>query len=166
LESAYAKMKFPNQSLAGALSKTGIGNGGDAPDAMEALTGNRGRTINPGFVWSSNEHLDQEIAGALANHQPVTISTSPTGAPLDSSHVYIVESITGTGSDAQVTLRNPWETNLGTPIDTPGPLVTVRLGDLIGSGMPNIPIPWIDRYIPSGPFGTHPTSEVNIGSLG
>ncbi len=167
LESAYAKFTYPSQSLADALSnQTGIGQGGYAQDAMEALTGNRGTNINPENVWLTNQHLDQNIAGALANHQPVTISTTPNGAPLEQSHVYVVESITGTGSDARVTLRNPWETNLGTPVDTQGPLVTVRLGDLIGSGLPDIHIPFTDREIPAGPFGNHPTADVNIGSLG
>lgn len=167
LESAYAKLKYPNQSLADALgNKTGIGQGGYAQDAMEALTGNRGTNINPENVWLTNQHLDQDIARALANHEPVTISTTPDGAPLEQSHVYIVEGITGTGSDAQVTLRNPWETNVNTPINTPAPSVTVRLGDLIGSGLPDIQIPFTDREIPSGPFGNHPTADVNIGSLG
>lgn len=154
LESAYAKMKYPDRSLEGALGDTGIGTGGYAQDAMEALTGNKGTNINPQNVWFTNQHIDQDITTALANHQPVTISTTPHGAPLEESHVYTVEGITGVGSDAQVTLRNPWETNTNTPINTPGPLVTVRLGDLIGSGLPD-------------PFGgTHPTSNVNIGSLG
>lgn len=156
LESAYAKLKFPNQSMDGALQSI---NGGYAQDAMEALTGNRGANINPQTVWLTNQHIDQSIATALANHQPVTISTTPNGAPLKESHVYIVEGITGTGSDAQVTLRNPWENNIGTPTNTPGPLVTVRLGDLIGSGIPT-------GDLPGGPFGNHPMSNVNIGSLG
>ncbi|HEY9305378.1 MAG TPA: C2 family cysteine protease [Mycobacterium sp.] len=167
LESAYAKLKYPNQSLVDALNnKTGIGQGGYAQDAMEALTGNRGTNINPENVWLTNQHIDQDIASALANHQPVTISTTPHGAPLDQSHVYIVEGINGTGSDARLTLRNPWETNIGTPINTPDPVVTVRLGDLIGSGLPDLPIPFTDREIPAGPFGNHPTADVNIGSLG
>ncbi|HME79734.1 MAG TPA: C2 family cysteine protease [Mycobacterium sp.] len=160
LESAYAKAKYPNQSLGDALSNsTGIGQGGYAQDAMEALTGNRGTNINPQNVWLTNQHIDQSIACALANHQPVTVSTTPNGAPLEKSHVYVVESITGTGSDAQVTLRNPWETNVDTPVNTPGPLVTVRLGDLIGSGLPT-------GDLPGGPLGNHPMSNVNIGSLG
>jgi hypothetical protein len=160
LESAYAKLKYPNQSLTDALSdRTGIGQGGYAQDAMEALTGNRGTSINPQAVWLTNKHIDQEITNALANHQPVTISTTPHGAPLTKSHVYVVEGISGTGSDAQVTLRNPWETNAGTPLDTPDPLVTIRLGDLIGSGLPT-------GDNPIGSLGTHPTSNVNIGSLG
>ncbi|PQM50587.1 DUF4226 domain-containing protein [Mycolicibacter virginiensis] len=154
LESAYAKLKYPGRDLSDALGNdVGIGQGGYAKDAMEALTGNRGTVINPESVWFTNQHIDQAISGALANHQPVTISTTPQGAPLTQSHVYVVEGINGTGSDAMVTLRNPWETNAGTPIDTPDALVTVRLGDLIGSGLP-------------GPLGTHPMSGVNIGSLG
>lgn len=154
LESAYAKLKYPDRDLADALGNdVGIGQGGYAKDALEALTGNRGTVINPEAVWFTNQHIDQAISGALADHQPVTISTTPEGAPLAQSHVYVVEGISGTGSDAMVTLRNPWETNIGTPIDTPDALVTVRLGDLIGSGLP-------------GPLGTHPMSGVNIGSLG
>lgn len=154
LESAYAKLKYPGMDLADALgNQAGIGQGGYAKDAMEALTGNRGTVINPENVWFTNQHIDQSISGALANHQPVTISTSSQGAPLTQSHVYIVEDVSGAGSDAMVTLRNPWETNIGTPIDTPDALVTVRLGDLIGSGLP-------------GPLGTHPMASVNIGSLG
>ena len=126
------------------------------------LTGNRGTTINPGSVWLTNQHIDSEIRNALTNHQPVTISTTPNGAPLVESHAYIVESITGTGSDARVTLRNPWEFNPGDPDN---PLITVRLGDLIGSGLADINIPGIGE-IPSGPLGKHPTYDVNIGSLG
>ncbi|CAJ1497540.1 C2 family cysteine protease [[Mycobacterium] holstebronense] len=154
LESAYAKLKYPDRDLGDALGNdVGIGQGGYAKDALEALTGNRGTVINPESVWLTNQHIDQAISGALSNHQPVTISTSPEGAPLTQSHVYVVEGISGVGSDAMVTLRNPWETNIGTPIDTPDALVTVRLGDLIGSGLP-------------GPLGKHPMSGVNIGSLG
>lgn len=154
LESAYAKLKYPGTDLADALgNEAGIGQGGYAKDALEALTGNRGTVIKPENVWFTNQHIDQAISGALATHQPVTVSTTPEGSPLTQSHVYVVEGISGTGSDAMVTLRNPWETNTGTPIDTPDALVTVRLGDLIGSGLP-------------GPLGTHPMACVNIGSLG
>jgi hypothetical protein len=159
LESAYAKLKYPNQSLFDALSdRTGIGQGGYAHDAMEALTGNRGKNINPQTVWLTNQHIDQQIANALAHRQPVTISTTPHGAPLKESHVYVVEGISGSGSDARITLRNPWETNENTPINTPNPLVTVRLGDLIGSGLTG--------QFENSQYGTHPTFNVNIGSLG
>jgi hypothetical protein len=157
LESAYAKLKAPGDDLDDAL-KNVIGQGGRAQDAMEALTGNRGTNINPQTVWLTNQHIDQEIANALAHHQPVTISTTPHGAPLKDSHVYVVEGISGSGSDAQVTLRNPWEHNKGTPINTPDPLVAVRLGDLIGSGLTG--------KSENSQYGIHPTFNVNIGSLG
>lgn len=158
LESAYARLKAPpGDTMDDALVGV-IGHGGYAKDAMEALTGNRGTNIDPQAVWLTNQHIDQDIASALANHQPVTISTATHGDPLARSHVYIVEGITGTGSDAQVTLRNPWENNLGTPVNTPNPLVTVRLGDLIGSGLPTGDL--------SNPLGTHPSTNVNIGHLG
>ena len=77
----------------------------------------------------------------------LTIGSTPDGSPIHNSHAYMVEKITGTGSDAQVTLRNPWNS------DNENPIVTVRLGDLIGSGIPGI-------------NGHHPTNVVNIGSLG
>lgn len=106
-------------------------------------------------MWWTNQHIDQEITAALANHQPVTVSTTPNGGPLHESHAYIVEGITGADSDARLTLRNPWENN---GLDDPSPLITVRLGDIIGSGLPG-------RF-DNGRFGTHPTDGVNIGSLG
>jgi len=153
LEDAYAKMNHPNDDLGHALD-AGIGQAGNAHDAMQALTGNRGVTIDPEKVWWTREHIDQNITQALTNHQPVTISTTTDASmPLVAPHTYIVEGITGSGSDAQLTLRNPWE---GNPGDMKNPIVTVRLGDLIGSG-------------PTGKFddfGTHPMSNVNIGELG
>ncbi|MGA5545262.1 C2 family cysteine protease [Mycobacterium sp. NPDC051198] len=159
LESAYAKLKYPDMDFADSLGKNGLDKRGYTDVAMEALTGNKGTTINPQLVFLTREHIDQEIAAALANHQPVTIGTTSQADPLSSRHIYIVEGITGAGSDAQVTLRNPWENNRGTPIDTGEPTVTVRLGDLIGSGVPS-------GRLPNGPLGHHPTSSVTIGSLG
>lgn len=151
IESAYAKYRCPDVPLGQALD-SGI-NGGQGSAAMEALTGNQGTTIDPSGVWWTNEHLDQNISQALDNHQPVTVSTTEQSGPLIPKHVYIVQSIDGTGSDAQVTLRNPWGHNPG---DDHNPFVTMRLGDMIGSG-------------PTGGFsgwGTHPIQGVNIGSFG
>jgi hypothetical protein len=159
LESAYAKLKAPGDNLGYALDKV-IGRGGQPKDAMQALTGNRGKNIDPQSVWLTRQHLDREITSALAHHQPVTMSTTPNGGPLHQRHTYIVETISGTGRDAKVTLRNPWNSDDGNP------RVTVRLGDVIGSGMPDIDIPGTDRRIPTGTIGTHPTFDVNIGSLG
>lgn len=159
LESAYAKLKAPGDNLGHALKKA-IGQGGQPKDAMQALTGNRGKDVEPQSVWLTRQHLDQEITSALGRHQPVTMSTTPNGEPLHKSHTYIVESITGTGSDAQVTLRNPWNS------DDENPLITVRLGDVVGSGVPDIEIPGTDLRVPTGTIGAHPTFDVNIGALG
>lgn len=153
LESAYAKLQAPGDNLGHALDY-GIGRGGQPPDAMQALTGNRGVSIDPEKVWWTGQHIDQNITQALTNHQPVTITTTnEAGAPLVAPHTYIVEGITGSGSDAQLALRNPWESN---PNDPYNGVVNVRLGDLIGSG-------------PTGKFdgfGHHPMGSVNIGQLG
>lgn len=151
LESAYAKFHSPELSFPHALD-SGI-DGGQGRDAMQALTGNQGVNIDPQTVWRTNEHIDQDISRALANHQPITISTGPNGGPLMSDHSYIVEGITGTGSDAQVVMRNPWASN---PRDPNNPLITARLGDLIGSGLTGK----LEK------FGTHPVYDINIGSLG
>lgn len=152
LESAYAKMHSPSDELGYALDH-GIGQGGQAHDAMQALTGNRGMTINPERVWYTRENIDQEITTALANHQPVTISSSEHGGPMVSNHTYIVERVDGTGDDAYLILRNPWEAN---PNDPTNSMSAVRLGDVIGSGLTGL----LDGY------GRHPTSEINIGNLG
>ncbi|MBN9636427.1 MAG: hypothetical protein J0H22_14765, partial [Actinobacteria bacterium] len=142
----------PSDELGYALDH-GIGQGGQAHDAMQALTGNRGMTINPERVWYTRENIDQEITTALANHQPVTISSSEHGGPMVSNHTYIVERVDGTGDDAYLILRNPWEAN---PNDPTNSMSAVRLGDVIGSGLTGL----LDGY------GRHPTSEINIGNLG
>ena len=144
LESAYAKMKAPGQGIGGVQS-------GVTPPALEALTGNNGDWIIPATEWlTPSQHIDTQIADALNGHQPVMLSTSVlTGdvAGLSAQHVYSVESISGTGSDATVTLRNPWG-----PDDGP-PIIEARLGDLIGTG-------------PLGGLGLGPTAMINIGRMG
>ncbi|MFB1295105.1 C2 family cysteine protease [Mycobacterium sp. pW049] len=144
LESAYARMKAPGQGIEGIES-------GLTPPALEALTGNNGDWIIPATEWMTpSQHIDSRIAEALAGNQPVMLSTSVlTGgvSGLSAQHVYPVEAIAGTGSDATVTLRNPWG-----PDDGP-PLITARLGDLIGTN-------------PLGGIGLGPTGMINIGRLG
>lgn len=143
IEAAYAKLQAPDMSIEQALIH-GIGAGGQPTDALQAVVGNRGRTIHPSIEWFTTQHIDQQISDALRQHQPVTISTTAQPGSLEEHHVYTVERITGTGSDAQVTLRNPWGPDNGPA------LITVRLGDLIGSGIP-------------GAFGFGPVQTVNIG---
>jgi hypothetical protein len=140
LESAYAKMHAPGQGIKGIER-------GLAWDAMEALTGNRGEVIIPASeaIPFVNHHIDQKIANALQNGQPVTISTNIVQGPLEQAHVYTVESITGTGSDAVVTLRNPWGPDSGPPN------VRIPIGVLVG--MPG--------HIP----GLGPAASINIGQM-
>ena len=142
IESAYAKLKAPGQSL-----PDGIGKGAQTSAALEALTGNRGINLDPTQEWFRTLNIDQQITQALQNHQPVTISTGAVPGSLVGGHAYIVEAIEGTGSDARVTLRNPWAADNGQPV------TTVRLGDLVGTG------------ILDGLRGIGPMQNVNIGQL-
>lgn len=142
LESAYAKMKAPGQGIQGIER-------GVTPPALEALTGNNGDWIFPATEWFSTQHIDTRIADALADNQPVMLSTSMlTEDPVAPMHVYSVEGITGTGSDATVTLRNPWGPGSNLP-----PVFDIRLGDLIGTN-------------PLGGLGLGPTGMINIGRMG
>ncbi|MDG4665910.1 C2 family cysteine protease [Mycobacterium sp. 236(2023)] len=143
LESAYAKMKTSGTDL------TKIQNG-VTPPALEALTGNNGDWIFPATEWMTpSQNIDGQIADALAGNQPVMLSTSFfTNDALAPMHVYSIEGITGTGSDATVTLRNPW----GPGSDLP-PVFDVRLGDLIGTN-------------PLSGIGLGPTAMINIGRMG
>ncbi|OMC37332.1 hypothetical protein A5740_04925 [Mycobacterium sp. GA-1841] len=145
MESAYAKLKAPGANMNDALDT--IGKGGQTKDALEAVTGNRGDTLVPADAWRTGEHIDSRIAEALANHQPVTLSTSSDAGPLVHNHAYIVESISGTGNNATVTLRNPWESNP----NGGGPLITIPMSVLMGSGTPR--------------WGDHPVDGINIGNM-
>ncbi len=139
IESAYGKLKAPDQNLL-----TGIGQGGKSGTAFEALTGNRGTTLLPKQEWFRTLNIDQQVSQALRDHQPVVISTSDQAgkAGLVPNHVYTVLGIDGAGSDAMVTVRNPWGGD--------GAVRTLRLGDLVGSG-------W------SGAIGNSPMDGVTIG---
>jgi uncharacterized protein YukE len=138
LESAYAKLKGTDLK--------GIETGRLAPWAMEALTGNDGKWVIPATEWFTTQHIDTQITDALHNHQPVTVSTSLFGGDLQSRHVYSVEGISGTGSDAVVTLRNPWGADNGQSV------ITTRLGDLVGTN-------------PLGGLGLGPVGMFNIGQM-
>ena len=138
LESAYQKMKAPGGDLTSIES-------GLTPPALEALTGNNGHWIFPATEFlTPSQHIDSQIAGALQSHQPVMLSTSIVGGPLASQHVYSIEGITGTGSEAVVTLRNPWGA------DTGEATIQLPLGDIIGGGVP----------------GLGPAAMINIGQMG
>lgn len=139
IESAYARMKEPGKGF-DAIER------GLAPTAMEALTGNDGTWVIPATEWFTTQHIDTQITEALQSHQPVTMSTSLFTGDLAATHVYAVEGITGTGSDATVTLRNPWGADDGPAV------IHTRLGDLIGTN-------------PLGGLGLGPTAMINIGQI-
>ena len=142
IESAYAKLKAPGHGLS-----DGIGKPTNTSTALEALTGNRGINLDPTDEWFRALNIDQQITQALENHQPVTISTGAVPGSLVGGHANVVEAIEGTGSDALVALRNPWGADNGQPV------TTVRLGDLVGTG------------ILDGLRGIGPMQNVNIGQL-
>ncbi len=75
--------------------------------AMEALTGNDGKWVIPATEWFTTQHIDTQITEALQSHQPVTVSTSLFTGDLAATHVYAVEGITGTGSDADGDAAQP-----------------------------------------------------------
>ena len=139
IEAAYAQMKQPGKGLQ--PIERGL-----APTAMEALTGNDGKWVIPATEWFTTQHIDSQITGALQSHQPVTLSTSLFTGDLAATHVYAVEGITGTGSDATVTMRNPWGADDGPAV------IQMRLGDLIGTN-------------PLGGLGLGPTAMINIGQI-
>jgi len=139
LESAYAKVKAPGDGIQGIDS-------GLTPPALEALTGNNGDWIIPATEWFTTQHIDTQITEAMQNNQPVMLSTSVFGGDLASQHVYAIEGIAGTGSDATVTLRNPWGADDGPAV------IQARLGDLIGTN-------------PLGGLGLGPTGMINIGRM-
>lgn len=142
LESAYAKLTAPGRGVQGI-------DRGVTPAALKALTGNDGDWIFPAAEWFSTQHIDARIADALDNNQPVLLSTSLlTDDPVTPMHVYSVEAIAGTGSDATVTLRNPWGPGSSLP-----PVFDMRLSDLIGTN-------------PLGGLGLGPTAMINIGRMG
>ncbi len=139
LESGYAKMKTPGEGITGIES-------GLTPPALEALTGNTGDWIFPATEWFTTQHIDTQITEAMQNNQPVMLSTSVFGGDLASQHVYAIEGISGTGSDATVTLRNPWGADDGPAV------IQARLGDVIGTD-------------PLGGLGLGPTGMINIGRM-
>lgn len=150
METAYAKLR-------GGTLDAGyreLNEGGKARDAMETLTGSDGDDISRGLVGMLGTEATYEmVSTALANGQPVTLSTDPeetanwfTGifgdedSPQDGladNHVYVVDGIYKDGDDVMVRLRNPWQTNSSgsvgetTDANSDSAFITVRLEDIV-----------------------------------
>lgn len=157
IETAYAKMfdKDPSDGLGEGYSK--IIHGGWPSDAMMAITGSTGTQVKyinyPGLGEpGSVVLLGSRVSIALQQKKGVTLWSVPerdsrtfweklTGAkiPQDglvNNHVYTVMSIAQAGLDWNLTVRNPWGTNMGVGEgrDTPSATLTVSLKNLVKTG--------------------------------
>lgn len=146
----------PADGLAEGYNK--ISHGGWPADAMRAVTGSAGSELkfSQGTFQTHGSALDQYGKGvelALKAGKPVTAWSVPegdsrgwwgrlTGAPIPQdglvdNHVYTVQSVAKDGSgEWQVTLRNPWATNMGVGEgkDTASASITVPLRELVDTG--------------------------------
>ncbi len=118
-EAAYAKMTDVNPRD-GLDFGYGSLKGSQAKKAVQILTGSLGQDIN--FVKSvpRNEQAFTNSYGAivitaLGNGRPVTLSTKADHVidGLHPSHAYTVEDIQKRGDDYVISLRNPWNHNIG-----------------------------------------------------
>lgn len=153
METAYAKMHDDNPADGLAQGYKEI-DGGWAHDAMFAVTGSEGENIRPVDMLGGEmgaELMQRQIAKALDEGKPVTLSTDPenrslwemiTGGEgrqdgLVDNHVYMVERVyKDSNGEVKVELRNPWATNnnVGEGHDTPDATITLDLKDLIETG--------------------------------
>lgn len=124
---------------------------------MMAITGNTGTRVayinypKLGMIGSV-ALLGSKISVALDQHKSVTLWSVPekdsrsfwqrlTGAPIPQDglvddHVYTVLSIARAGRDWNITLRNPWGTNMGVGEgkDTESATMVVSLQSLVATG--------------------------------
>jgi hypothetical protein len=154
METAYAKLLDSNHADGLKQGFDRLDEGGKARNAMEVVTGSRGRdfTYSKGMFESENAALDRlgrQVDAALANGRPLTLSTDPerrslsdwlagregTQDGLADNHVYVVEDVSKVNGEWQVTLRNPWASNnAGEGRDSNSPTITVNLRDLTRTG--------------------------------
>jgi hypothetical protein len=157
IETAYAKMFDTNHADGLGQGYQKIINGGWPSDAMMAITGNAGAKVSYRFYLGLGTAGSVALLGArvsigLRQQKSVTLWAVPekdsrslwqrlSGAqiPQDGlvdNHVYAVVSLTQSGTDWKVTLRNPWGTNMGIGEgrDTASATMTVSLLNLVNTG--------------------------------
>jgi Calpain family cysteine protease len=154
METAAAKLLDTNHRNGLREGFDSLNEGGKARNAMETITGWKGRdfTYSRGMFETENAALDRlgnQAQTALANGRPLTLSTDPerrsiadivagregTQDGLADNHVYVVESARKVNGEWQVTLRNPWASNnAGEGRDSNSPTITVNLRDLTRTG--------------------------------
>lgn len=145
IETAYAKMfdSNPNDGLGEGYQK--IINGGWPSDAMMAITGNAGSQVGYKYylklgVDGSVAILGGKVATALQQHKSVTLWSVPEKGSVQDGlvddHVYTVISMTQKGTDWNVTVRNPWGTNMGVGEgkDQTSAIMTLSLRNLVTTG--------------------------------
>jgi len=157
IETAYAKLfdTNPQDGLGEGYSK--IIKGGWPSDAMMAITGNAGTQVTYHYyltlgTYGSVALLGAKVSTSLQQHKGVTLWSVPevdsrslwqklSGAPIPQdglvdNHVYTVVSMALNGTDWNVTVRNPWGTNMGVGEgqDTKSATMTVSLRNLVATG--------------------------------
>ena len=157
LETAYAKMFDSNPKDGLGEGYTKIISGGWPSDAMMAVTGNVGSELKYKYYLllgtpGSVALLGSRVATSLKQLKSVTLWSVPeidsrtlmqrlTGVaiPQDGlvdNHVYTVVSISQAATDWNVTVRNPWGTNMGVGEgkDTASATMTLSLQALVTTG--------------------------------
>jgi hypothetical protein len=152
METAFAKMHDSNAKNGLEEGFEAIRHGGWPRDALFTLTGVKGETVMASDVKDmGTEDALKKLGGALADHRPVMLSTTPENtasffgligkdAPQDGladNHAYMVEKVyKDKNGDVQVQVRNPWGTNMGIGEghDTPNASFTVKLKDIMDGG--------------------------------
>ena len=159
LETAYAKMFDSNPADGLGEGYQHVVHGGWPADAMTAITGSAGREVR--YVHHASLGVDGSVAVlgarvcvAMRQRKSVTLWSVPekdsrgfwarlTGAPIPQdglvdNHLYTVMKLTRarTRKDWDVTVRNPWGTNVGVGEgrDTRTATMTVSLLDLVKTG--------------------------------
>jgi len=157
IETAYAKMfdSNPSDGLGEGYQK--IINGGLPSDAMMAITGSAGTEVSYKYFISLGTAGSVAVLGlrvfiALNQKKSVTLWSVPevdsrswweqlTGAPIPQDglvddHVYTVMSMAQSGTDWNVTVRNPWAHNktVNEGMNTPSAILIVSLRSLVDTG--------------------------------
>jgi hypothetical protein len=132
-------------------------NGGWPSDAMMAITGDLGIKVTYVHYHKLGKNgsvalLGSKVSTALSQNKSVTLWVVPekdsrsfwkrlTGAPIPQdglvdNHVYTVVSLVQAGTNWNVTVRNPWGTNMGVGEgkDTASATMTVSLDSLVKTG--------------------------------
>lgn len=158
METAFAKLRDSNHANGLKQGFDVIGGGGYPADAMRMITGNSGTEakFDQGLFETRGSALDRlgsSVQTALKADKPVTawsVEESDSRSWIDrlkgdaipqdglvDNHVYSVRSIRkDAAGDWQVSLRNPWATNLlvGEGRDTASAIITVPLSTLVATG--------------------------------